>query len=104
MRNNLATPYVIYYDAYRGQRKMDVRFECPFCMRRSHVVILGNRKSISVEKYLHGDEKILTQDLPFEQPIRMFLRDGLCRECQDTMLGETSKKIKYIREKKGEII
>ncbi len=95
MRMNMATPLVIYYDVVRGQKKMDVHFECPFCSRRSHLVIIGNKKADAAYNFLHGAE-MLTQSLPFEAPERTFLRDGICRECQETMFSNTSKNIKYV--------
>ncbi len=101
MNMNMATPYVIYYDVdKRGQRKMDVRFECPLCGRRSHLVISGNRKVKAASDYLHRVTDMLIQDLPFEVPVRTYLRDGFCRDCQELMLGKTNKNIKYVKEER----
>ena len=82
----------------RGQTKADVQITCPFCSRKSHVVFNGNKVTDAVREYLSSGT-MLTQDLPFETPIREFLRSGYCRECME-MFGTTSARIKYVKERR----
>lgn len=86
------------FATYRGQAKADVQIRCPFCNRKSHVVFSGNKVVDTVRDYLSSGNH-LTQELPFEAPIREFLRSGYCRECME-MFGTTSTKIKYLRERR----
>ncbi len=81
----------------KGQVSADVKIKCPMCDRNSHVVFNGNKAIDAVRDYLSSGT-MLTQDLPFETPIREFLRSGYCRECME-MFGQTSSKIKYVRVK-----
>ena len=86
------------FGVYRGQKKADVKISCPFCSRKSHVVFTGNNKVAAVSEYLSSGTH-MTQELPFEAPIREFLRSGYCRDCM-TMFGVTSNRIKYVKERR----
>lgn len=88
------------FGLYRGQKRADVKISCPFCDRKSHVVITGNNKVETLTDYLSSGISFLTQDLPFEVPIREFLKSGYCRECMELMFGTSSTKIKYVRERR----
>jgi len=85
------------FGVYRGQRRADVKITCPFCSRDSHVVFFGNNKVETLTDYLSSGISFLTQDLPFEVPIREFLKSGYCRECMELMFGTSSTKIKYVK-------
>lgn len=88
------------FGIYRGQKKADVKISCPFCSRDSHVVITGNNKVETLTDYLSSGINHLTQALPFEAPVREFLRSGYCRECMEQLFGTSSTKIKYVRERR----
>lgn len=94
----MSEPRAIYYSVYRGQTKADVHFNCPMCGRRSHIIVNGNKKVAKVNDFLISKD-YLTQELPFEAPVRTFFRDGICRECQDRYYGTTSTRIKYVKER-----
>ncbi len=93
----------IAYAVYRGQTRADVKIECPFCGRKSHVLVTGNKKTKALTEYLSSGTGYLTQELPFEAPVREFFRSGYCRECME-MFGTTSKKIKYVKVKERRVI
>ncbi len=83
-----------------GTMVADVKQDCPFCTMRSHVIIKGDTNVEAVQNYF-WDSLAKTQDLPFETPIREFIRSGYCKDCMDKFFGMTSNKIKYVRNMKG---
>lgn len=88
----------IYFKVYRGQGIADVMQPCPMCEKESHVIISGNKKVSALRSFL-ADSHLLQQELPFEIPVREFLRTGHCRRCMDLVFGTTSNKIMYVKGK-----
>lgn len=94
----------IEYNLINGTMVADVKQDCPICTMRSHVIIRGKKNVEAVQNYF-WDSLAKQQDLPFEIPIREFLRSGYCRSCMDNYFGTSSADIRYVRRtKKGEII
>ena len=88
----------VEFRTYKGQAIADVTQICPMCEKSSHVVFTGNKIADTVRDYLSG-RYAMQQDLPFEIPVREFLRTGYCRRCMGHLFGTTSNKIKYVKER-----
>ncbi len=82
----------------------DVKQYCPFCNRRSHLLVRGKKKVEAVNELFSGHRYEHRQDLPFPEAERDFLVEGYCRECAELYFGRNSKNIKFLREKRKEII
>ena len=89
-----------YSESRNGTPLADVRPFCPMCDRRSHYLAKGMKKVKAIKEYYTDRINHKTQDLPFEIPVREFLKSGYCKTCLKKMFGVTSNKIVYLKERR----
>lgn len=82
-----------------GELEADIINSCPLCQKKSHLLIKGKEHLDAVEHYLKHRHAFV-QDLPFDAPVREFIKSGFCHDCMYMIFGKTSDEIKYVQEGK----